>query len=247
MIMNYRLHYEKLIERSRSRKIDGYTEKHHIVPRCLGGTDEKVNIAILTPEEHFVAHQLLIKLYPGNRDLIYAAQLMTTHHTEARSKNKLFGWLRRQCATAMSAQTKKWIEENGHPKGMKGKTHSLDTKRRVAATAKESMTQKKGVKVYVYDLDGRFEQEYRTLTDCADAIGAKPINVKSTAEGKFTHCKGKQISYLFVESMPPRKSRLLGVKKQQVACPHCTKRGGISGMKRYHFDNCKFRGKTEAP
>ena len=27
-----------------------------------------------------------------------------------------------------------------------------------------------------------------------------------------------------------------------VICPHCGKRGGANGMKRYHFSNCKLRG-----
>jgi hypothetical protein len=29
--------------------------------------------------------------------------------------------------------------------------------------------------------------------------------------------------------------------REQVTCPHCGKTGDISGMKRYHFDNCKSR------
>jgi hypothetical protein len=57
--MNYKMHYERLISRAAGRKVDGYTEKHHITPRCMGGTDDKSNIAILTASEHFVAHQLL--------------------------------------------------------------------------------------------------------------------------------------------------------------------------------------------
>ena len=32
-----------------------------------------------------------------------------------------------------------------------------------------------------------------------------------------------------------------GVPKEVVDCPHCSKSGGISNMKRYHFDNCKFK------
>jgi hypothetical protein len=30
-----------------------------------------------------------------------------------------------------------------------------------------------------------------------------------------------------------------GISKEQVACPHCGKSGGISAMKRWHFDNCR--------
>ena len=36
-------------------------------------------------------------------------------------------------------------------------------------------------------------------------------------------------------------ARQKGVPKEVVDCPHCPKSGGISNMKRYHFDNCKFK------
>lgn len=239
--MNYKKHYDILIERSRSRILDGYVEKHHIIPKCLGGGDDKSNIVVLTPEEHFLAHQLLIKMYPGNRDLIYATQLMTTHHTDARVNNKLFGWLRKQMALAMSSQTKKWIKENGHPRGMLGKTHSVESNASRSVTCKKSMTESVGVKVYTYDLDGTFNKEYATLTECAIDLKTNPSNVKYTAEGNFGHCKGKQIRYEFVESVNPYTSPFAGVKKHSYTCPHCKKEGRGPAMKRFHFDKCKER------
>jgi hypothetical protein len=33
-----------------------------------------------------------------------------------------------------------------------------------------------------------------------------------------------------------------GKKQLKVACPYCEKVGGISNMKRFHFDNCKLKG-----
>ena len=30
-----------------------------------------------------------------------------------------------------------------------------------------------------------------------------------------------------------------GISQPKITCPHCMKTGGISSMKRYHFDNCK--------
>lgn len=32
-------------------------------------------------------------------------------------------------------------------------------------------------------------------------------------------------------------------KSQTVTCPHCGKTGGSGGMKRFHFDHCKMKGK----
>ena len=101
--MNYLKHYDALIMRAQSRIIDGYVEKHHIIPRCMGGTDDVRNIVSLTPEEHFVAHQLLVKMNPLVPELAMAVRYMCvgSYKNGGRKGNKLFGWLRRSHAAAM--------------------------------------------------------------------------------------------------------------------------------------------------
>lgn len=99
--MNYKLHYELLIERARNRTLAGYSERHHIRPRCMGGTDDPHNLVRLTPEEHYVAHQLLVKIHPEIPTLIFAAQRMT----QGRPSNKLYGWIRRRHAAAQKGRT----------------------------------------------------------------------------------------------------------------------------------------------
>ena len=44
---------------------NGYVERHHILPRALGGTDDSSNLVALTAREHFLAHMLLAKIYGG--------------------------------------------------------------------------------------------------------------------------------------------------------------------------------------
>jgi len=98
-IMNYNKIYNNLIFRGQSRiLVDTYCEKHHIIPRCVGGSNAKKNIVRLTPEEHYIAHQLLIKIYPEKKGLMYAAAAMC----RGRASNKLHGWLRRKLANAHS-------------------------------------------------------------------------------------------------------------------------------------------------
>ena len=94
--MNYKKHYNLLIERSRTRTLSGYVERHHIVPRCMGGTNEKSNIAVLTPEEHYLAHQLLVKMYPENDKLVYAAKMLTVSGNNQTRNNKQYRWLKRR-------------------------------------------------------------------------------------------------------------------------------------------------------
>jgi hypothetical protein len=54
--------YVNIIKKSKNRINDCYTEKHHILPKCMGGTNNKNNIAILTAREHFICHKLLTKI-----------------------------------------------------------------------------------------------------------------------------------------------------------------------------------------
>jgi hypothetical protein len=100
MLMDYKLIYEKIVARNKNKisTSEEYTEKHHIIPRCMGGGDEKENIVVLTPEEHYVCHQLLVKIYPEHVGLWRAVYMMThgsKSHGEHRKSNKLYGWLKR--------------------------------------------------------------------------------------------------------------------------------------------------------
>ena len=90
--MNYKNIYDNLISKAQRRTIIEEFERHHIVPKCMGGSDDITNIVKLTPEEHYVAHQLLIKIYPNHAGLTHAAMMMCV----GRSSNKLYGWLRRK-------------------------------------------------------------------------------------------------------------------------------------------------------
>jgi len=94
--MNYQKHYDTLISRAKNRLLEGYTENHHIIPRCMNGSNKAKNLVALTPEEHYVAHQLLIKIYPKNHKLVYAALLMTANSSNQFRNNKLYGWLKKK-------------------------------------------------------------------------------------------------------------------------------------------------------
>lgn len=96
--MDYKKIYNNLILRGKARNLDSYTEKHHIIPRCLGGIDSKDNLVALTPEEHYIAHQLLVKIHNGNNALVKAAAMMIPN----RPSNKMYGWLKRRFAQAQS-------------------------------------------------------------------------------------------------------------------------------------------------
>jgi hypothetical protein len=108
--MNYKKIYDNLIFRGKNRILNEGTESHHIIPRCLGGDDSLENLVDLTYEEHYVAHQLLVKLYPNNPKIIMAAVMMRPN----RPSNKLYGWLKRRFAEVQSkAQSGKGNSQYG--------------------------------------------------------------------------------------------------------------------------------------
>jgi hypothetical protein len=142
--MDYLIHYERLIGRARGREIEGYTERHHVVPRCLEGDDSPGNIVRLTPEEHYVAHQLLVKIHPGNHRLLWAASNMTGASGKMPGrKNKLYGWLRRRLSEEMKRRStgRKHTEETrakiaAAKLGRKRQPHSPETKAKMSAAAR---------------------------------------------------------------------------------------------------------------
>ena len=66
--MNYeRIYSEFIADRLTKQPVKpAYFEKHHIVPRALGGCDDEENLIRLIPEDHFFAHLMLAKIHGGN-------------------------------------------------------------------------------------------------------------------------------------------------------------------------------------
>jgi len=58
--MDYKKHYQSLIKKHGNKeKPEFYVERHHIIPKCIGGSDKENNLVYLTPKAYFTAHFLL--------------------------------------------------------------------------------------------------------------------------------------------------------------------------------------------
>ena len=81
--MNLELIYKNICNRGQIRVFDKsvYTEKHHIIPVCMGGDNKKNNLTKLTAKEHFICHKILCKLYPSSEKLRYAFWAMCNQKT----------------------------------------------------------------------------------------------------------------------------------------------------------------------
>lgn len=236
--MNYKSIYEKLIQRAVNRNLTTYKERHHIIPQCMGGTDDALNLVDLTPEEHYLAHQLLVKIHPDNASLVYAARMMTVSSPKAdRSKNKLFGWLRRKNSEVQkdkefSEETRKKMSISALKKPRVtcphcGKTGLVGNMNRWhfdncpkgpnkvdrSISEERKLKIKKGLENMVYKI---VECEFCGLSGKSCVIASHKVFCKENPNGR-------------------KKT------EKKVECPHCGKQGNSGNMNRWHFDNCKMK------
>jgi hypothetical protein len=135
----YSTWYYNIINNSKNRLLTGYKEKHHIIPRCLGGKDTKDNLAILTAREHFIVHMLLCKFTTGQikMKMAYAFHAMCTFKNAGRYNkvnSRLVDKIRNEFSlmlrgTKFSKETKTKMSEvkKGKPSNRKGKKASYKT------------------------------------------------------------------------------------------------------------------------
>jgi len=103
--------YAKGLTRTKGKGV--YYEKHHVIPRSLGGTDSKDNIVLLTAREHYLAHYLLMKIYEPFQDWRYTNMVFDFHmmnwkpsptlkNTRGYLNSRLYESLRKHFAKASS-------------------------------------------------------------------------------------------------------------------------------------------------
>lgn len=100
----YLQRYYKLILHAQTWPQDGYVERHHIHPRAMGGTDDKVNIVKLSARQHYVAHKLLWKAYE-TRETARAFFFMS-HRTVSKTKLSSKAYVKLKESMSVSAETK---------------------------------------------------------------------------------------------------------------------------------------------
>jgi hypothetical protein len=83
--------YNNIIKRAQTKIIIGYVEKHHIIPKSLGGSNAKSNIVSLTAREHFICHMLLPKMVDGTQrqKMIHAWWAMATLKKDCQDRYRL--------------------------------------------------------------------------------------------------------------------------------------------------------------
>jgi hypothetical protein len=227
--MNYEKKYNELIEQAKLRVTTEQTERHHIIPDCFfinrkrngepgwlsGDPDATSNIVELTLREHFVAHLLLAKIYGGK--MIYAANVMSN---SGKYTSRVYKWIR----IAQAMEISKALSGRKKPDGF-GEIVSQNYKKRVEDGWKNPQI---GVpKSEEHKQKMRNNNLGKILSD------ETKLKISNSISGEKNGMYGKTHTTETIEII---KEKL----KEQITCPHCDKSGGMTIMKRWHFDNCKL-------
>ena len=118
-----------LANRENKKDEKEYMEKHHITPKCLGGSNFKSNLIWLYAQDHYFAHELLARENPHDKSLAWAWWNMSN----GSGKDERYKVNADQYAEARKNFVKN-ISGEKHP--FFGKSMSEETKQKMIATKK---------------------------------------------------------------------------------------------------------------
>lgn len=141
--------YYAIVNGSKNRISFGYVEKHHIIPKSFGGSNDVSNIAVLTAREHFICHRLLSKMTEGKnkRKMHYALWCLaklspanSKHKGDRKITSRTFSIIREDYSKTVSyflkhrKQSAEHIEN--HAASIRGKSLSEEHKKKLSSAVK---------------------------------------------------------------------------------------------------------------
>lgn len=260
--MNYEKIYNDLIESRRCRlRIDTeYYERHHIKPRCFGGSDDSSNLVYLTFREHFIAHKLLFKFSKGKKK----QQMGFALHRMCSVNNANQKYRLNNSRDFEKVKQEVWEHLRGENHPCYGKKYDDEFCKRASENQKGSnnsmfgkepwnkgLTKHKSEKLKIKGekLSNKWKQgevKSENIGKCLTEEGRKRLSdfQKGRPVSTETRLKiskkltGRKISRDIVEKSA---SKRRGKSHEVVTCPHCGETGGKSAMTRWHFDKCKHK------
>ena len=208
--------YYKIIRRALSRENFGYIEKHHIIPKSLGGSNDKSNIVELTAKEHYICHLLLIRMTCGSArtKMRYAVYRFAHRNLFQSNREKITGrryeYLREQLSLANKER----------PGPNKGKVMPKEQKEKISKALKGRKLEPR-----TPEHSAKLGQYVRT-----DAHREALIEARRLATGRDKRSK---------ETKEKMSAWQKGVSKPKVKCEHCVKETSLMNYARWHGDNCK--------
>jgi hypothetical protein len=105
LLNKYTRWYNTIVEHRQTNFPDGYTERHHIIPKSLGGSNNITNLVALTAREHFICHWLLTKMTAGSSHIKMVRAFNAFKMSSKKNPRKLTP---RQYQTARNAKAPAW-------------------------------------------------------------------------------------------------------------------------------------------
>lgn len=134
--MTYNEFIEQILNtRGRHGCEEGYFERHHIIPKSIGGTNQEENLIDLYAREHYEAHKLLALENPSNKSLQYAWWNMA--HCGGRDIQKRYVLSAEEYEEARKNHSKNMSGTNNPNYGHK---HTESAKLKISQARKESGT-----------------------------------------------------------------------------------------------------------
>ena len=226
-----------------------YYEKHHIWPKSLDGLDIQNNIISLTAREHFIAHKLLYKITKDieKRKMSYALWRMVNSKIKITSSFE-YENIRRIFKNNMTGENHprfgKHHTQETKDKISKSKTNpSIETRNKISkANTNPSIETRNKMSLSHIGNKYRFGKQHtqETKDKISNTLKDKYQNTTHHMVGIKTKDHPWYDKQHTQETKDKISKALKGKKKRETKCPHCSKIGSISNMKRWHFDNCKI-------
>jgi hypothetical protein len=137
--------YFSIVNRASDRKLDGYIEKHHIIPKCLGGTNDPSNLVKLTGREHFICHWLLTKMTVGlnKGKMSFALNSMMNRSNSKMERytpsSRVYESLRVQLSEAHKLLGRSAEHRAAISLAHTGKLVSIETRQRMSVSSKQNI------------------------------------------------------------------------------------------------------------
>lgn len=143
--------YYSIIDRATLRILPKniYVEKHHIIPRSLGGNNSKNNLVELTAREHFICHRLLTKmtLNKNKRKMLFAINMMlskTKNQDRYVCSSRTYKKIKEDWSKINPFKNAEWQKENIKTARV-GKLHKSESKNLISQKNKGKTPHNKGV------------------------------------------------------------------------------------------------------
>jgi hypothetical protein len=236
--------YNSIIESARTRTFEGYKERHHIIPRSLGGSNDKHNLVDLTAREHFICHWLLVKIYTGEdkSKMIYALNGMKRNgkdndRYETAITSRVYAKLKQEFSKIHSETMKGRVPSN------KGKPMSENQKKKLSIQMTGRTVDPEVVARRVKSQTGQKRTQETKDRIRASLTGFKrgPMS-EEHKQKRSDSLKGKAKSADAVAKRAETLKRLAAEGTHhsmvKVTCPHCTKEVTKLVYGRLHGHKC---------